>query len=445
MVTGTQPAPATDYTGLFEGLKIIFEEPIQNALVQDTEVFDIFEQDVGVGVQQTNGGRFIELAHYAADGGGFGARREGGALPKSTAPSIFNGRINLRKNHMTVEMSGETMRRVKQGEASWITWAKDALPNATRRLKHHLDRQAIGYGQGILGRVSAIAGTTLTIDRSFGLTGLTGAIFQFMRNDLLKAVTSVDGTTVRAGEMKVLSVNPRLSQIKVDAIATGLIVGDFLTVGDDGGNSTPGGVSNAPQEMMGLLGIVDDGSVLATFQNQPRTGVSAVEEYKAQVVDAATAIVPANAFREELLIQADDDAFTFGGGQPDIILGHRAHEKAYWKDLKSDRQITDTRGLTDAGGKNRGFTINLNGRPVNFRVGRKLPDTLAFMLEKATFKKWQHGGGFEFDTTTGSIFERVVTGNARFDAYYAVGTAEAELGNVAPLRNVVIKNINPTV
>jgi hypothetical protein len=144
--TGTLPAGAADQTGLYEGMKVVFEEPIQLALVQDTEVYDLFEQDMSIEVKQTPGGRYIELAHYAADGGGFGARKEGGALPESTPPSIFNGRVNLRKNHMTVEMTGETMRRVQQGEASWLTWAKDALPNATRRLKHHLDRQALGFG-----------------------------------------------------------------------------------------------------------------------------------------------------------------------------------------------------------------------------------------------------------------------------------------------------------
>src|SRR6185437_688138 len=109
------------------------------------------------------------------------------ALPESTAPSIFNGQLNLRKNHMTVQMSGETMRRVQQGEASWLTWAKDALPNATRRLKHHLDRQALGYAQGVLGKVSAIAGNVLTVSDGFGITGYTGAIFQFMRNDIIRA------------------------------------------------------------------------------------------------------------------------------------------------------------------------------------------------------------------------------------------------------------------
>lgn len=444
MTTGTQASPATDFTGLYEGLKVIFEEPIGLALVQDTEAYDLFEQDVNIPVQQSNGGRYIELAHYAADGGGFGARREGGALPESTAPSIFNGRINLRKNHMTVEMSGETMRRVQQGEASWLTWAKDALPNATRRLRHHLDRQSLGFAHGVMGKVTAIAGNVITVGSAFGITGYTGAIFQFMRNDLIRGAADIDGVTLRVNKMRITAVNPRLSQITVDAPATGLIVGDFLAVGDAGGNSFTGGGSNEPVEIMGLLGIIDDGSVLATFQNQARTGVGAVQEYNCVTVDAATATTVAGQFSEDLLLAADDDAFQIGGGTPDVILGHRKQERAYLRNLKVNRQTNDPRSAINTGGKPRGFEILLNGRPVNFRVSRKMPESIAMMIQKNTLKKWQHGSGFSFDTTTGSVFERVVTGTARYDAYYAVGTLEAQVGCLDPQKNVLIENIDVT-
>lgn len=437
---GMQPSPATDYTGLYEGLKVVFEEPIGNSLVEDQEAYDIFEQDMGIPVSQTGGGRYIELAHYAADAGGFGARREGAPLPEATSPSIFNGRVNLRKNQMTVQMSGETMRRVQQGPSAWLTWAKDALPNAVRRFKAHLDREALGYAQGVMGKVAAIAGNVITVDSAFGLATLDNAIFQFMRNDLIRFAADINGVTLRgAAASKIVSVDPKASKFTVDAVPAGLVVGDFIAIGDSADNSFPGAVGAAPKEMMGLLGMVDDGSVLPTFQNQDR---ATTMEYQAIVVDAATE--SAGKFVEDLLIAADDDAFQIGAGQPDIILGSRAAERQYWKNLKQSGTFNDRRGIENTGGKGRGFKINLNGREVMFRVARKIPTQLAFLLEKGTFKKWQVGSGFSFDNTTGSVFERVVTGNARYDAFYAVGNLEAELGNTNPRHNVVIKNIDVT-
>jgi hypothetical protein len=153
----------------------------------------------------------------------------------------------------------------------------------------------------------------------------------------------------------------------------------------------------------------------------------------------------ANQFSEDLLLAADDDSFVSAAGKPDVIVIHRQHERAYLRNLKVTRQTLDPRSALNLGGKERGFNILLNGRPVNARVARKLPQSIAFMMERDTLKKWQNGGGFAFDTTTGSVFERVITGTARYDAYYAVGTLEGEVGCTAPLRNVVITNINPAV
>lgn len=445
LISGIGAQGSANFFGLQEGLKVIFEEPISNSLVQDSEVYDMFETDMDIPVKDSTAGRYIELAHYAADGGGFGARREGGLLPEASPPTIFNGRLNLRKNHMTVEMSGETMRRVKAGDSAWLSWAQEALPNATRRLRHHLDREALGYGFGVLGRVAAISSNILTIDRSFGLVGLTGAVLNIQRNDFLRAADDIFGTTLRSGaanRMRVTGVDVTANQITVDATSTGLIVGDFLFVGDNSDNSSLGGVGLVPKEMMGLLGIVDDGSVLATFQNQTRASTI---EYRGIAVDAA--VETQGEFNEDLLVKADDDAFVIGSGQPDFILGNRAQERAYWRNLRQDRGIIQAgpESLIDQGGKKRGFRILLNGRPVMFRVGRKVPPEVCFMVEKATLKRWQNGGGFSFDNTTGSLFERVVTSAGRLDAYYAVGTLEGELGCVMPRRNVIIKNINPAL
>lgn len=438
-------------TGLFEALKVVFDEPLNQNLLDDSDLYDIFQQDMDIPVKDTPGGRYIEMAHYAADGGGFGARREGGALPQSTPPTVFNGLIYLRKNHMNVEMSGETMRRVKQGESAWLTWASQTLPNAVRRLSHHLDRQAVGFGSGVGCRVAAgyTTGTTIPVDRAFGLTGFLKAVFQFQRNDFIRAAADIDGVTLRANPMRILNVDLAANTITVNAASTGLAAGDFLAIGDAAGNNFRGAPGNQPVEMMGLLGIVDNGNVLTTFQNVVR---ATTPEYRAQRINAATWTATTalqSRLTEDLLIFADDTAYELGEGRPDCIITSRAAERQYAASLKGSAAATlrllDPRNFTNDGGKNRGFEINLNGRRVMSKVARKVPDNITFMLEKSTLKKWQNGGGFSWDDTTGSMFERVVDSNGRYDAFYATGVLEAELGCVNPRRNVIIDNINPAL
>jgi hypothetical protein len=443
IVTGTGLGTGA-YTGLYEAMKIIFDEPINNNIVQDSEVYDLVQQDTGIPIQESQQGRYVELAHYAADGGGFGARREGGALPAATPPSIFNGRIFLRKNHMLVEMSGEAMRRMKAGDAAWITWASQALPNAVRRLTHHLDRQVLGYAQGVLARIATggISGLNITVDRSMGITGYNKAVFQFLRNDLIRFAADINGVTMRVGSYRVVSVNNRTGVITLDvAPDAGIVAGDFITIGDSGDNNLPGSAVLQPKEMMGLMGMIDNGAIRATFQNVDRT---LWPEYNANLVDAAVQTVVGQV-NEELLTQADDDCFEQGMGLVDQLIGSRAQERAYVRTLKTQRRLLDPQNFTDAGGKKRGFAINLNGREVNFRATRKVPDQTMFGLEKGSLKKWRNGTGFTWDDTTGSMFERVVTSAGRFDAFYASGVLEEEIGNLMPAHNFVIRNINVAV
>ena len=443
VITGTLQGTGQN-TGLFEAMKIVFDEPINNNIIQDSEVYDLVEQDTSIPIKETGAGRYVELAHYAADGGGFGARREGGALPAATPPSIFNGRIFLRKNHMLVEMSGEAMRRVKSGEAAWITWASQALPNAVRRLTHHLDRQVLGYAQGVLARVATggITGANVTVDRAFGVTGYNKAVYQFLRNDLIRFAADINGVTMRTGSYRVLSVNNNTGVITLDAAPdVSVVAGDFITIGDSGDNNLPGSAILQPKEMMGLLGMIDNGVIRATFQNVDRT---LWPEYNAQVIDAATASTPAGQYNEDLLTLADDQTFEQGMGLVDALIGSRAQERQYVRALKTQRRLLDPQSYDNDGGKGRGFTINLNGRKVTFRPARKCPDQINFGLEKKTLKKWRNGTGFSWDDTTGSMFERVVTSAGRFDAFYATGQLEEEMGNLMPSHNFVIRNINVT-
>lgn len=437
--TGTQ-ASGSDFFGLNEAMKAIFEDPISQNLVSESELLDLFEEDPTIQVKETYGGRYIELAHYIADGGGAGARAEGSYLPTPTPPTIKNSRIDLKKNLMVVEMSGQAYRRVKAGEAAFLDWAAASLPNAVRRLQHHLDRQAFGTGLGVMAKVTSVPGAgVINLQDAYGNTGSTDAALLFQRNDYIRLATGSDGSGLRANAAKVLSVDPVAGSITVDAYPTAAAAGDFIFLGDANGNNSRNpdgtGAGTVDTEMMGLLGMVDDGTLVATFQNLARAGLP---EWQAVIQDS-TASGFAATLSEDLLTYVDDQVFVLGGGKPDFLVTSRSGLRSYWKSLKGDRMFVDPRAYV-GGKQNDGMKIMLGDRELGVKVTRKCPKDLAMLIEKASMKRWQVKG-FQWDDTTGSIWKQVTDGTGRKDSFYAWGVYEAQLGCVVPRHNAKITSL----
>lgn len=422
-----------------EAMKVIFEEPMTDNINTDSEMLDIFEQDMNVSVNETTGGRYIELAHYFHLPAGVGARRlEGDYIPVPQGPTIKNSQVYLKKIEGVVEMSGDAMRRVQKGEGAFLDWADRAMPDLVRRVTNEMDRMLIGYGAGVKARVAGtytLGSTTIPVDRSFGVTGYTGAFLQFLENETVIANSAItgDGATQRAGVAKVTDVDPA-GNIVVDVAPTGLAVGDYIFAGDAAANSSRGGAED--REIMGLLGMVDDGAILSSFQGLTR---SQYRPWNSIAVDASVAPY-SGAMSEDLLVYADDTAFVLGGAAITDLVMNRLAARKYWAGLKADRVINDPRSFT--GGKGT-LNVLLGTKLLALRVVRKLPAEVAFGLDRTTFKRWQNTG-WEWDDTTGSIWNRVTDGTGRKDSFYAVGHMVLQTGCVAPRKNLVIRNLSST-
>lgn len=430
-VTGT--GSSGTYTGLYEGMKAIFEEPMSENLVQESEVLDLFSNDASVPVKETNGGRYIEMAHYFASGGGYSAGDEGGYLPTSVAPLIKNSQITLKKNTVLVEMTGEAYRRVKQGEAAFLDWGAQALPKYAETFAHHLDRQAVGTGTGIIARINMAtpASTDLAIDSAYGIAGYTGATKLLLRNESLRASPNADGSSPRTGAPTVTKIDHRNSDIDVTALFASAADNDYLFQGD------ANIYGNGSKEIMGLLGIVDDGGNVAVFQTLTRADYP--EVWNCQTADATGSGFDGT-LSEELIVKAADDTREYGGGNVNVLVASTSGARSFWKSLKPDRVINDPAGSYEGGKADLMCRVGPD-RVLKVRSCRKVPAEIAFGLTTSTLKRWQHGSGFHWDDTTGSIWERSSDSTGRRDAYFAVGIWEGQLGCIAPAKNFLIENL----
>lgn len=421
----------TQTTDIDEAMKIIFEDAITESFVTDTETFDLYEQDMNVKVDETTGGRWIETAQLFDLPSGVGARAEGEYIPIPEGPTIVNSRINLKKIQATLEMTGEVFDTVRTNERAFVNYADRAMGYLVELMNHDLDRQLIGYGAGAVARVDMVtpAAADLAIDSAYGVAGYTKAWTLFQENETIRVGPNLDGTSIRAGSAKIIDVDPENDEIDLDGLIAGTLDNDYIFMGDTNvaSSQTAAGVD---REVMGLLGMIDDGTVLATFQNIAR---ATYRKWQAVLYSAASA-----AMTETVLVNADDASFEKGGGRATVVLASRDVLRGYWADLKSDRSINDPRGTFEGGLK--GLKIHLGDRSITLRASRKMPPQIAFGIDPSTLKRF-HNVGFKWDDRDGSIWGRVTDGTGRKDAFFATGYIRFQTACSNPRKNFKITNI----
>jgi hypothetical protein len=439
---------ATDLFQMEAALKVIFEDSVFDNFVTDSEFMDQFETEgKGIKQEETTGGRYIETAQYFNLPAGVRAVATNDYIPVPNGPLIKNARVYLKKIQGTVEMTGDTMRRVKTNEGAFLDWSERALPDLVRRLTNTVDRMAIGFGPGAIAQASSTISAAgdnfeLTVNNAYGVDGLGPVHILFLEGEQIVFGTTITGATLRdASEPSAVVLNTEdngdgTATLTLDRNPSGVASGDFIFLGDDTQQAVTEAETGRPREFMGVLGHVDDGDILQEYLEIDREDhrlwrgimVDAAEHWNTGIMD------------EDLVTEADDKCFTEGGGKPDLFLTSRPAIRQYWRHLRGDRTINDPRAYT--GGPMDGPFINFGDRQLRLRVSRKMPHQLAFGLQTDTFKKWSLGR-WEWDDTTGSIWNRVTDGVGRKDAFYAVGHLYMELSNFGPAKNFRINNIDP--
>lgn len=428
----------TDTVDLDAALKIYFTDPIFVNVVTDTEMMDLFEEDNNVQIEQTTGGRYIETAQYFRLPAGAGFRARGDYLPVPGAPLIKNSRVFLKKGAGVVQMEGEVMERVRTSMGAYIDYMARALPDFLERFNDNLDRALLGYGNGAKGRIANITGAVVTVDRALGVTGWTNVWAMFQDGESIVASADADGDPLRnlvAGHgtpALITDIDPDTNEITFDAVPNEWAVNDFLFGGDVSGTSAQN--AGDDREIMGLAGMVDDGTVLPQFQGLDR---SDFRLWRSQVVDGNSGSFDGD-LDEQVLVHADNRAYTRGKGKPNLIVANRGQADRYWLKLRADRQLIDPKAYE--GGRGALF-VRLGDRVIPIRVSRKLPSEVCYMLQTDTFKRWQLDGG-KWDDKTGAIWNRVTDGVGRKDDFYAVYLWYLQMGNIAPAKSVRIQNLN---
>lgn len=438
-----------------EALKVIFATSIHDDIVADSELMGLFQTEMNIKTEETTGGRYIEQGHFWTLPAGAGWRKDDEYIPEAVSAKFKNSRIELRKFHITLQMSGDTMRRVRTDEGAFLDYMERARPAIVERANQELDLAYLGYGSGIKARANAVAVSTgaltftLVVKDHSGVAGFTDAWLAFLEGERVIFTADAGGQTIRnAGatrSAKVTDLDEALNKITFEAddaaaktaLVAQIVAGDYIFTADAAGSSSAD-ATGEQRAMAGLLAGVDDGGILATYNNIDRTAVG--NRLWKSVVINANATPFDGTLSEDVLNFAFRQAHLRGSGKPDFLVMSYSARDSYWKSLKGDRFFIDPGGNYQGGrGK---LQIVLGDMTYPLKVARKLPPEVCFGIQRDRWYRLTLGQ-LTWEEETGSMWNRVVDSTGRKDSYYSVAHLYEQLYNAAPRKSFRIDNILP--
>ena len=426
-----------DLSAADKALKIWFQDPITDQVVNKSDLLDWFEQNANV--QESAFGRYVEVSDIYGDPEGVGARAEGGYVPEAQDPKFQNAQIYLKYLYGRVTMTKQVMQQMRRTRAAFISWADAELRRLEKAVRNDVDRMLFGFGAGHIARVDdASPDLTCTVDSAYGVAGITNAAQLFRVGGSYRFFAGAGATTphVTADPNSIVTdVNRTTQLVTFDAAPSDIAQNDYIIRGDAADHS--GQVSSVDKEIMGLLGHVDDGSILASYFGVTR---SAYSPYRAQIIDGSAAPYSGN-LAETLLMEANDDAIQYGNGEPDAAITTRGVLRNFFSQLRSDRSLNDPRSMT---GGVRDLSILLGDTTITLRAARQCPEGTLFLLDRSTLQRL-HNTGWEWADETGAIFKQVEDATGVKDQFYAYGRWFMQTFGKSPQANTRIDSLNESV
>jgi hypothetical protein len=332
-----------------------------------------------------------------------GARPDDGTLPTAQNQTFVECAIPYAFNYATIRITHPTIASTKNDAGAWAKVVSAEMEGIQRDLKNDFNRQYFGNGTGSLGTVASVSGQVITMDAGHSLK------INMVLDIYNSALDTQDATDIT------------VTAVSGNAVT---VTGTLTGVGDGDVVVRTGSLN---QEMMGLVGIIDDGSEVATLQGISR---SSYPEWKSTVVDAGGALTATTLDDAILEIEATGEAALTCG------ITDRTQFRKIANLMIADRRYTDTMELKG------GFkAITWGDIPIFWDRdtpldGQNAGKSQLFFLDENEIQRYELQD-LDFDDTDGNVLHRVAN-KASYDAtlfYYG------NLGCTAPDNQGVIRNI----
>ncbi len=385
-------------------LKDDYEDAIRTVLNDEIAMLKEFEKDSGSYI-----GRAVVWPVTMNRNEGMGAIGDNDDLPTAQNMEDVESRLTAKYEYGRVSVSGPTIATSKNNKGAFAKAMDKEIKGMLAGLKKDINRQLFGDGYGALCQCNGAGSpsTTLIVDNDSN---------RFLRKNMF-----IDVYTAKTGG----SIEVTAQQISAKTGTTQVTIPSSTW----SNNSFVFRKNSRGKEIMGLRGIIDDGTYRDIIQTISRTSYP---DWKA-VVKSNGGV--ARALTLDLMQQALDGAGE-NGGDPKLIVAHTSVRRSYINLLSPDIRYSplELRGgfkeLKYAGGKDE----------MPFKFDYDAPYGEIFFIDKSSIKLYVLTD-FEWASDDGSVLSRVLNK----DAWEAFLRYFAELGTDNPGWNAVLRDISATV
>ena len=395
-------------------LKDFYEGPIREHINNNTKILKQVEKS-----KRKWSGRQVLFPVHLRRNTGVGARGESGALPKAGRQTYVDSKIKAKYMYGRITLTGAVIAASRGDKGAFASALRTEVDGMRSDLRDDMNRQCFGNNvkatlggddltgiSGILGTMSAVAGTDITVTN-------TGTRF-------LK-----QGMTVRVGTHDELLANTPVDTLTVDSVTSTSVfvksggtaaVNDIITRGDASDQSFG-------SEITGIDVIVDNSGTLQEIDSSANT------EWKSSVLENTAGNRPLSL---ELMQLAVDSCDEVGGTEPNYIIGHHSMRREYINLLTSDVRYAPEQlkggfqKLTYAGGST----------PITIEFDKHAPYNKLFFIRSSDIKLYVQQD-WKWADRDGSTFSRL----ANQDAWEAFMLWYGNLGCERRNSHVVITDL----
>lgn len=371
-----------DLTNYSNVLKEFYIPKIVPLINNRTEGMDLFKKQ---GTQFDVGGKYAAYPVHHGRNAGTGSIGEKKTLPVAGNQSFAQAQVNYKYTYGRLQITGQVMKASRTNPMAFAQAMETESKNLIKDIARERERQLWGFGVGILCRVNGNQGTNTTINvkDAGGVAGTVGAARYVKVGDNIVFVRNATPSSAADADIVGSSVSATVSSVASDGgsitfdVATGATLNDNdMLVLSPGDLSTESAVN---REVMGFLGLVDDGTYVTTLHNVSRSSVAKFN----------STVIPVNADWSSKVMQIAESTAYEKFGPIDVIISHVSARDVYLEKLIAFKRFTndvankpDLGTMAGAAGKD----ITWNDHP--WKIARMAPYGMIFGIAKEGLKRF---------------------------------------------------------
>lgn len=373
------------------------------------------------------GGRSFEGSVKKRAGASWRTMGETDQLPAADSPSYDLFSLTTKTAASVYRITRQAQLATKGNERAWVDGQMDASSFCVSQFALRLAQMFYRSGTGAVARVNGTpTSTTFVVDDNMASgSGNTFGI-QFLEEGMrISASANLTGNEAESSfDGRITDINPDTLTVTFDGPVGSLANDDYIFIGDKIRTSKN-------FDWMGLLGIIDDGTIVDTLQGIQRSAAGNRFWKSLRYASVASADLE-NAWQT-----ASDDIYKKALGKIDAILTTFGVRKRYINDLKGDRRFIQAAESGEyKGGFSAGKWMDGNNRTLELWVDRDCPKGTSFLVNwDSLYLAWLQEP--EWWDAGGGVLQRVDNTLGLEATYYAMGN----FGTDQPNTNAVLLGI----